>query len=181
METLRGQLLIASPSLLDPNFRRTVVLIAEHSEEGAMGVVLNRPSDLAAADAAPRLEGLLGESEPVYVGGPVTPNGIVVLAEFEDPSQAAMVVMDDIGFPPADSDFAALSERVRRARAYAGHAGWGPGQLEDELDEEAWILEEPLRDELFAEDPEDLWSAVLKRKGGSYALLARMPADPSLN
>jgi putative transcriptional regulator len=179
--SLRGQLLIASPSLLDPNFRRTVVLIAEHTEEGAMGVVLNRPSDTAVNEAAPQLGTLIGDEEPVYVGGPVSPAGIVVLAEFDDPGDAAMIVVDDVGFPSAEADFDALAVGVRRARAYAGHAGWGPGQLESELEEEAWIVEGPRREELFFEDAEALWAAVLARKGGRYALLGRMPPDPSMN
>jgi putative transcriptional regulator len=181
VESIKGQLLIASPSLMDPNFRRTVVLIAEHTDEGAMGVVLNRPSDTAIGEAAPQLGPLVGDEETVYVGGPVSPGGIVVLAEFEDPEDAALIVLDDVGFPSAEADFDALSPGVRRARAYAGHAGWGPGQLEAELEEEAWILEPPRRDELFFEDAEGLWGSVLGRKGGRYALLGRMPPDPSMN
>ena len=82
----------------------------------------------------------------------------------------------------ADADDAdRLDGAIRRARVFAGHAGWGPGQLEDELGEEAWIIEPPLRDEIFTEEPEDLWSAVLRRKGNRFALLATMPPDPSLN
>lgn len=181
MESIKGQLLIASPSLVDPNFRRTVVLIAEHTEEGAMGVVLNRPSDTAVGEAAPQLGPLVGDEETVYVGGPVSPGGIVVLAEFQDPDDAALIVLDDVGFPSAEADFGDLADGVRRARAYAGHAGWGPGQLEAELEEEAWILEPPRREELFFDNAEGLWGSVLGRKGGRYALLGRMPPDPSMN
>jgi putative transcriptional regulator len=179
--SLRGQLLIASPTLLDPNFHRTVVLIAEHTDDGAMGVVLNRPSDTSVSEAAPQIGPLVGDEEPVFVGGPVSPEGIIVLAEFDDPENAAMVVLEDVGFASANADFEALSGGTRRARAYAGHAGWGPGQLEAEIEEEAWIVEPPRREELFSEDAERLWNAVLERKGGHYVLLGRMPLDPSMN
>jgi putative transcriptional regulator len=183
MDSLRGMLLLAAPALKDPNFNRTVVYIAEHSEEGAMGLVLNRPSEAPIVDAIPDLTWVADTGdELVYVGGPVAPNGVIVLAEWTDPSQAVVLVDDDLGFVPGDvEDTDQLAAAVRRARVYAGHAGWGPGQLEDELAEEAWILESPLREELFSVDPEGLWSAVLRRKGREFALLSTMPPDPSLN
>jgi putative transcriptional regulator len=182
MDSLRGKLLLAAPALKDPNFDRTVVFIAEHSEDGAMGLVLNRPSEAPVVDAIPDLTWIADSDDLVYVGGPVAPNGVIVLAEWEDPSQAVVLVDDDLGFVPGDvEDTDALAAAVRRARVYAGHAGWGPGQLEDELAEEAWIVEAPLREELFSEDPEGLWSAVLRRKGREFALLSTMPPDPSLN
>jgi putative transcriptional regulator len=183
MESLRGKLLLAAPVLKDPNFDRTVVFIAEHSDEGAMGLVLNRPSDAPVAEAIPDLDWVAGsEDASVFVGGPVAPNGVIVLAEWEDPSQAVVLVDDDLGFVPGDvEDTGALAAAVRRARVYAGHAGWGPGQLEDELAEDAWIVESPLREELFSDDPEGLWAAVLRRKGREFALLSTMPPDPSLN
>jgi putative transcriptional regulator len=183
MDSLRGQLLLAAPALKDPNFDRAVVFIAEHSEDGAMGLVLNRPSDAPVAEAIPDLEWVADSgAEIVYVGGPVAPNGVIVLAEWDDPSQAVVLVDDDLGFVPGDADDTdALAAAVSRARVYAGHAGWGPGQLEDEVAEEAWIVESPLREELFSDDPEGLWSAVLRRKGREFALLATMPEDPSLN
>jgi putative transcriptional regulator len=183
MDSLRGMLLLAAPALKDPNFDRTVVFIAEHSEDGAMGLVLNRPSDAPIVDAIPDLTWVADTGdELVYVGGPVAPNGVIVLAEWADPTQAVVLVDDDLGFVPGDvEDTDALATAVRRARVYAGHAGWGPGQLEDELAEEAWIVESPLRGELFSDDPEGLWSAVLRRKGREFALLSTMPPDPSLN
>lgn len=183
MDSLRGMLLLAAPALKDPNFDRTVVFIAEHSEDGAMGLILNRPSGAPVVEAIPDLEWVADSgAEHVFVGGPVAPNGVIVLAEWEDASQAVVLVDDDLGFVPGDAeDTDALAAAVRRGRVYAGHAGWGPGQLEDELEEEAWIVESPLRDELFSDDPEGLWAAVLRRKGREFALLATMPPDPSLN
>ena len=182
-DSLRGKLILAAPALKDPNFDRAVVFIAEHSEDGAMGLVLNRPSDAPVADAIPDLEWATDSgADVVYVGGPVAPNGVIVLAEWADPSQAVVLVDDDLGFVPGDvEDAEALAAAVRRARVYAGHAGWGPGQLEGELAEDAWIVESPLRDELFSDDPESLWAAVLRRKGREFALLSTMPPDPSLN
>ena len=178
--SLRGKLLIASPALSDPNFARTVVLITEHGEAGAMGVVLNRPSGTAIGEVAPEL-GRIAQDERIYVGGPVQPQALVVLAEFADPSAAAWIVVADVGFVSADTDNDELARAVRRGRVYAGYSGWGGGQLEDELAEDAWIVEPPLPAELFPDDPGSLWQDVLTRKGGEFALVARMPDDPSQN
>src|SRR5918996_799925 len=113
MESLAGHFLIASPAILDPNFRRTVVFITAHSEEGAVGLILNRCSEATVGQAVPQLAAVTSFDEPVFVGGPVNPDGVAVLAEFDD--------------------------------------------------------------------PDDLWSTLLRRKGGQYELVARMPLDPSLN
>jgi putative transcriptional regulator len=180
-QSLTGQLLLASPTLLDPNFRRTVVLIGAHTDEGAMGVVLNRPSEVTVGDAVPVLERVLDEREPVYIGGPVQPNSIVVLAEFLDPTPAGLIVVGRIGFPSPESDIDQLSEATARKRVYAGYAGWSEGQLDAEIDQGDWIALPAMPQDIFTEDPEELWSAVLTRKGGRYALIARMPPDPSLN
>jgi putative transcriptional regulator len=177
-DSFKGQLLIATAGLLDPNFHRTVVLIAEHSDEGAMGLVLNRPAEIAVAEAAPQLGELVEADEPVFVGGPVEPQAVVVLAEFEQPDEAAALVLGDIGFMPAETEEAPAT---RRARVFAGYAGWGAGQLEAELDENAWILEPALPEDVFAAAGEDVWSDVLRRKGGPFAVLSLMPPDPSLN
>jgi putative transcriptional regulator len=179
-DSLRGSLLIASPALVDPNFARSVVLITEHGEEGAMGVVLNRPSETDVDEVAPEL-GRLISAEPVFIGGPVQPQALVVLAEFSDPEAAAWLVVADVGFVSADTDQEQLERAIRRGRVYAGYSGWGAGQLEAELEEDAWIVEPPLPAELFPDDPATLWQDVLARKGGQFALIARMPEDPSLN
>src|SRR4029077_15631150 len=180
-ESLAGQLLLASPALSDPNFERSVVLIGVHSDEGAMGVVLNRPSTVTVGEAAPQLEVTVAESDPVYVGGPVQPTSIVFLAEFLDPSPAGLLVLGRIGFPAADADLDELSEATGRVRVFAGFAGWGEGQLEAEIDQGDWIAQAALPEDVFTDVPRQLWSNVLTRKGGSYVLLARMPEDPSVN
>lgn len=183
-ESLNGHLLLSSPSLFDPNFRRTVVLITEHSEEGAMGLVLNRAADATVAEMVPELALYADhDDEPLYVGGPVQPSAVIVIAEFDDPSiSPAIVLEDDIGFVPADvADHEEVASSCRRARVFAGHSGWGPGQLEDELEEKAWIVEPAVRDDVFDTDPDALWGVVMRRKGGQYKLIATMPEDPALN
>ena len=179
MESLQGRLLVASPALLDPNFRRTVVLIAVHGDEGAMGVVLNRPATASVAEAVPHLEHLVADGESVFVGGPVQTEALTAIAEVEDADALALHVFEGIGFLPAELD--ADEPVTRRARVFAGYAGWGDGQLEAELVESAWIIEDARPEDVFSERPESLWSEVLRRKGGEFRLLASMPEDPSLN
>src|SRR3954467_11478752 len=124
MESLRGQLLVASPTLLDPNFSRTVVLIAEHGDEGAMGIILNRASELAVADAAPMLAELVEAGGAVHAGGAVQPTGVVVGAEVDGPERAAALIVDSVGFVAAETDFDTLGADVSRVRVFAGMAGW---------------------------------------------------------
>jgi putative transcriptional regulator len=182
MDSLRGRLLVASPALLDPNFHRTVVVIAEHTEEGAMGLVLNRPAEATVGEVVPDLTPLVDEDEVVYVGGPVASESVIVLAEFEEPDLAGVLLHGNVGFVGSDvEELEEIAGGIVRARVYAGHAGWGPGQLEGELEEDSWIVEPPRPEELFSPQPDRLWSAVLRRKGREYALLSTMPPDPSLN
>ena len=134
------------------------------------------------ADAVPDLSELADSGAPVYVGGPVAADSVIVLAEFDEPSLAGVLLDDDLGFVGGGGgDLGDVAGGVRRARVFAGHAGWGPGQLDGELEEESWIVEPPRREEIFSEDPERLWAAVLRRKGREYALLSTMPPDPSVN
>ena len=179
--SLKGRLLVATPALFDPNFRRTVVLVGEHGEEGAMGLVLNRPSELKVGDAVPPLAPVAGADSLVHVGGPVQPEAVLVLAEFADPSVAATLVVGDVGFASSEGELESVGDAVRRARVFAGYSGWGPGQLESELEEESWLVEPAEGVDLFPAPGEDLFAAVLRRKGGTYRLLAMMPEDPSSN
>jgi putative transcriptional regulator len=176
VDSLQGQLLISSPLLQDPNFRRTVVLMTHHDDEGAMGLVLSRPSEIRVADAVPELADLPGD-ELVYVGGPVQPEAVVVLVEHE--SEPELPIVGNIAFMQADADVDELD--TVRARVFAGYSGWGPGQLEGELDESSWIVVPAEPDDAFAADPDELWRTVLQRKGGKFALIATMPYDPKLN
>jgi putative transcriptional regulator len=177
---MRGQLLIASPALLDPNFRRTVVLVTEHNDDGAAGLVLNRPSPAAVTEVVPQLEALVDDGDQIWLGGPVQTNAVLVLGEFPDPDDAAVPLFGSLGFPSLEDPDGVLAVTSRR-RVFAGYAGWGDGQLEDELAREDWILEPALPDDAFTDDPDELWAAVLRRKGGVYELVSRMPEDPSVN
>lgn len=181
MDSARGQLLIAGPSLIDPNFWRTVVLIVEHSDEGAFGLVLNRPSETLVGEAVPEIEDLVDPDEPLYIGGPVQPSGVVVLGQFEDPGDGVLLAFDDVGVLGTGSSPEEHAAGLLTARAFVGHAGWGAGQLDEELERGDWILEPARLEDAFSPEPRELWPEVLTRKGGSYALVARMPADPSLN
>jgi putative transcriptional regulator len=179
MDSLQGKLLVSSPALVDPNFRKTVVLIAHHDEDGAMGLVLSRPSDVPASEAVPSLEGLPGGKDPVFVGGPVQPEAFMALAEFDDVDEAAAPIFGHLGFVSAGAEPVDLA--ISRLRLFAGYAGWGPGQLEAELEEPSWIVVAAEADDAFADDPDELWRTVLHRKGGPFSIMENMPFDPGLN
>ena len=168
-----GKLLIASPALSD-FFERAVVLLIEHNEEGAMGLVLNRPSETMVAEAVPSLSDLGEDGEVIRVGGPVAQNSVVALGEFADPEESSRLLTGHVGVIDPER-----SASLLRLRVYAGHAGWAPEQLEAELEQEAWVVADPDPDDPFHEG--DLWTESLARMGGKYALLSTMPADPSLN
>jgi putative transcriptional regulator len=173
-ESTRGRLLVATPMVAD-FFHRTVVLMIEHSGEGAVGVVLNRPSEVRVADAVPSLAEAAGEDGLLHVGGPVATDSVLALGDFEDPGSAGTPVIGSIGL----LDPEALDAGVRRVRVYAGHAGWAPGQLDGELEAGAWVVVDSQPDDPF--EDEDVWPLVLRREGGAYTLLSTMPEDPSLN
>ena len=172
-ESLNGKLLIASPSMPD-YFHRTVTLVVEHSEQGAFGLVLNRPSETTVGEASPELAELIGDGHRIHVGGPVQPNAVTAVGEHPDPAEATKLIVGSVGMVDLDNP-----PELLRVRIFAGYAGWAAGQLDGELEQEAWIVEDAHPDDPFRDG--DLWAEVLSRKGGEYALLARMPADPSVN
>ena len=155
-------------------FRRSVVLVVEHNEEGAFGLVLNQPSDSTVGEAVPDLAELIGPEHIVHVGGPVQPGAVTAVGEHADPAASSKLIVGAVGMVDLDE-----APDVSRIRVFAGYAGWGPGQLDAELDAEAWIVEDAHPDDPFSEG--DLWASVLSRKGGEFVLLARMPPDPSVN
>jgi putative transcriptional regulator len=155
-------------------FRRAVVLVVEHNEQGAFGLVLNRPSDSTVGEAVPDLAELIGPEHVVHVGGPVQPGAVTAVGEHADPAASSKLIVGAVGMVDLDEP-----PDVSRIRVFAGYAGWGPGQLDEELEAEAWIVEAAHPDDPFSE--EDLWASVLSRKGGEFVLLARMPPDPSVN
>lgn len=167
--------------LPDPNFARTVVLVCEHDDEGALGLVLNRAGELRVADCAPEIVGLTGDEATIGAGGPVQTDALLVLAEFEDVCDAALAVLGTVGLIGDGADIDELADTTRRARAFAGYAGWGPGQLDAELEREDWFVAPAGIDDIFDPDADELWRRVLSRKGGHFAVVARMPVNPSVN
>jgi putative transcriptional regulator len=127
------------------------------------------------AEALPALAELPGADGLVRLGGPVSPESVVALGEFGDPDEAGTAVLGPLGTLDPD----AANSSLRRVRVYAGYAGWAPGQLDGELEQGAWIVQQAHPDDPFREG--DIWSEALRRKGGGYRLLATMPSDPSLN
>ena len=180
MTSLKGKLLRSGGGLFDPNFRHTVVLIGEHDEQGAVGVVLNRPLSITVEEAVAALVELVPRGEVLYEGGPVEPEQPVLLAEVEHPDLLDVPVFGSIGFLTGDVP-TDVRAGLRRARVFAGHAGWGPGQLEAELAAGSWIVEPAREDDVFSDAPGSLWRRVLERKGPRYRTLSRMPFDPSTN
>lgn len=172
-ESVAGKLLVASPEIGD-FFRRSVVLVLEHNQEGAFGITLNQPSGTPLADTIPDVAEWLGGAHVVHLGGPVSPNALTCIGEFEDPERAQRLIVDSVGMVDLERPV-----DLERFRVFAGYAGWSPGQLDAELEQEAWIPTDPTADDPFYEG--DLWSEVLRRLGGEYELLARLPDDPSVN
>lgn len=180
MDSLKGKLLLSGGGLYDPNFRHTVVLVGEHDSEGAVGVVLTRPFDATVAEAVPALEDLVDPGELLFEGGPVQPHQAVLLAEVSSPDLLDLRVFGSVGFLTGDVS-PVIRSHIERVRVFLGHAGWGPGQLEAEMEADSWIVEQAVADDVFTSSPEDLWGAILKRKGAPYTTLARIPFDPKTN
>ena len=179
--SLQGRLLVATPALGDPNFAGSVILVAEHDASGAMGLVLNRPLEVAVAEAVPILGAFVPPDEPVHQGGPVQPKAVMALGDFVDGRRSPALAFGSVGFLPADADETLDPAIVNRARVFAGYAGWGPGQLEGEVDEEAWVVVPAEADDCFTSAPDELWRRALRRHGGALAVFALQPDDPTLN
>jgi putative transcriptional regulator len=182
--TFKGRLLVASPNLTDPNFFRTVVLLVEHSEEGAAGVVLNRPSDSALAEGPLRGWDAVAADPPlVFVGGPVQPTAAVCLARPAPsaPPEGFEPVVDGLGVLDLSCDPADVRDGLDAVRVFVGYAGWGAGQLEEEIEEGAWYVLPADPQDAMSAQPGGLWRFVLRRQGGQLALVANFPSDPTMN
>jgi putative transcriptional regulator len=181
---LKGRLLVATPGLVEANFFRTVVLILEHNEEGAAGVVLNRPSDTSLHESPlDEWEELAADPPLVFVGGPVSPGAAVCLARANPYSQpdGFKPVIGGLGVIDLGRESSDIRTKLDRVRVFAGYAGWGAGQLEDEIEEGAWYVLEADPEDALSPLPGGLWRFVLKRQGGQFALVANFPADPTMN
>lgn len=181
--SLKGKLLVATPGLVDPNFARSVVLICEHNEEGAIGVILNRPSETPLPDELWEWEPIVAGPPVVFVGGPVMPEGALCLATSPgaEAAEGWHPVFGPLGTADLERGPDGITAPVDRARVFAGHSGWAPGQLEGELDAGGWFVCDADPDDALTPEPEALWSFVLRRQGGRLAMVATYPEDPSLN
>jgi putative transcriptional regulator len=177
-----GQLLVATPLLGDPNFDRTVVLMLEHSEDGAMGLVLNRPSDLPVTDILPDWAALASQPSEVFHGGPVSTDSALALVRTSGgPVIGVRQLPHEVGVVDLDTPTELVQDAVTALRVFAGYAGWGAGQLEGEVEEGAWFVVDTLPDDAFTSDPERLWRRVLRRQPHPLSLVASFPRDPALN
>lgn len=176
---LSGQLLVASPTIGDPSFSRTVVLVVDHDRDGALGIVLNRPTETVVEAVVPDISAMFGSDDVIHDGGPVQPESLLTVAEFKDPADSALLVLGRIGMVRGDE--APRVPTVDRARAYAGYAGWAPDQLDQELANDDWLVLPAQPDDLFHPDSSRLWHVALERFGGPFAVLAHAPEDPSVN
>jgi putative transcriptional regulator len=188
-DALAGRLLVATPMLGDPNFRRTVVLVVEHeSEQGTLGVVLNRPTKIPVGQVLEPWTDLATNPSVVFSGGPVATSSALALAlvpgsdepigwhPLDGAPAVARLGLVDLDAPPG-----LIAPAVVSLRVYAGYAGWSAGQLQAEIEEGAWYVVPAEPDDAFCADPVHLWSAVLRRQGGELAYVATYPDDPGLN
>ena len=177
-ESQQGRVLVAGPSLGDPNFDRTIVYLLEHREDGALGVVLNRPSAIELADALPSWADLAASPPVVFAGGPVEMGVVVGLAVVQRPFECAgwSPVAGPVGTVDLSMAPDAIDAGIESARVFAGYAGWGPAQLDEELDAGAWFVVDAADDDLFTSTPEQLWGAVLRRDEAISAMAAGNPS-----
>ncbi|MET0145574.1 MAG: YqgE/AlgH family protein [Ilumatobacteraceae bacterium] len=181
----KGRLLLATPPLEDPNFDRTVIYVLEHHNEGALGLVLNRPSPEELDEPLDRWADLQTLPSRVFVGGPVEPDALIALARTRQPIDEADEHLAPLSGDIASADLAAdpttVIPSISALRVFRGYSGWGPGQLEGEIDAGAWLVLDPDPSDVFTTDPDELWRAVLRRQPGRLAWLAEAPDDLSAN
>jgi putative transcriptional regulator len=179
---LRGRLLVATPPLVDPNFDRSVVLLLEHGEDGALGIILNRPSETALATVLPEWHKLATAPGVVFSGGPVAPEAVIALARGgEDGADGWVSVLGEVGTVDVSRDPADVGAQLDALRIFVGYSGWSPGQLELELEQEAWFVVAAESGDPFSPHPDQLWRDVLRRQRGRVAMFANYPEDPETN
>ncbi len=188
-DSLTGCLLVATPVLADPNFRRTVILVVEHeAAEGTLGVVLNRPTDVPVDRVLDAWSDLVTGPSVVFKGGPVAPNSALAIGLVPGDAEPlgwhaldGAAAISRLGLVDLDAPPDLLAPAINRLRVYAGYAGWSPGQLKAEIDQGAWYVVPAEPADAFAGEPEGLWAGVLRRQGGEIAFTATFPDDPSQN
>lgn len=181
-EPLTGNLLVAGPLLIDPNFFRTVVLVCAHAEDGALGLVLNRPTDIAVGDHLPGWVERLAPPSVVFAGGPVQPETAIGLGRHRGPEPVGWTGVDGrVGLVDLSRAPGEVVGDIEALRVYSGYAGWGPGQLEDELLRNDWLVFPADACDPFLGDPGEAWRRVLKGSRGRAAWYADFPLDPRAN
>lgn len=179
-----GRLLVASPLLGDPHFRRTVVYLLEHDGGGTVGVVLNRPSHTPVGQVLPDWHDVVSGPAVVFGGGPVQPDGALCLGLLDDTLREGMGakdIVDGVATVDLDGDVTVITPIARHLRVFAGHAGWSSGQVEDELSQGAWWVLPGSPDDLFSEGPRTMWRDVLRRQAPPLSLVSSYPDDASVN
>ena len=166
----------------DPSFRRSVVLLCEHGVDGSFGLILNRAITLQLNDV---VEGMNLYEGPLCLGGPVQPNTLHVLHRMGSRVGESIPILNDVYW---GGDFEIIQQLVESEktsaediRFFLGYAGWSPGQLDVEIEQDGWILARSEESIIFPDDPQSLWTSILRKMGGEYALLANFPDDPRLN
>lgn len=184
MDSMTGQLLVATPTLKDPNFDRTVVLLVAHEPGGALGVVLNRATEVPVSDVLGDWSRLARDPAVLFEGGPVQPDSAICLARMRHPVRR-MKGFQQISGAVGTIDLSVDPERLRESltgiRVFAGYSGWGSGQLEEEIAGGSWFVLDALPGDAFVDRPDDLWPMVLRRQGGMMSAVAHFPPDVALN
>jgi len=178
-----GVLLVATPALLDPNFADTVVLILDADDDGALGVVLNRPSPVPVAEVLTPWDDVVSEPEVLFLGGPVSTEGAlaVALLSEDDAPVGFREIVGRLGLLDLDTPLELVAGTVEALRIFAGYAGWGAGQLESEVEEGSWYVVPARAPDVFRADPVDLRRDVLRRQPGELSWNSTRPSDPGLN
>lgn len=183
-ERLTGRLLVATPLLTDPNFDRTVVLMLDHNDEGALGIVVNRPLDVDVDKVLPAWQPHVTAPGRLFKGGPVQLDsalGVVAVPGDDAEPVGVKRIIGALGLVDLDTPPEVVAGGLAGIRIFAGYAGWGAGQLEGEIDEGAWYVVDAEARDPFTDRPERLWSEVLRRQRGELAFMSTYPGDPSDN
>jgi putative transcriptional regulator len=181
---LSGRLLVASPMLQDENFRRTVILMLDHGEDGALGLVVNRPMAVDVSSVLPAWQPYTTAPGRLFQGGPVQLDsalGLVAMPGNATEPVGVRLLIGSIGLVDLDAPPEVIVSGLAGLRIFAGYAGWSAGQLEGEIDDGAWYVVESEPRDAFTDSPERLWREVLRRQRGRLAMVSTYPDDPTQN
>jgi putative transcriptional regulator len=177
-----GSLLLAEPFMADPNFKRTVVLICEHNEDGTLGFVLSKRSNLYLDQA---MDGIEQFKAPLFLGGPVQTDTLHYIHRIGEKLEGSVQLAPCLFW---GGNFETLKVMINNKQVtpndihfFLGYSGWAPGQLEEEMNEQSWLIHQAKAEHIFNPHPDDLWKTILKEMGGDYAMMVNFPEDPNLN